>query len=85
MLYAYGAAYDNHERQETAIALLQSLKAESNMIVRSFISAGVNCEDAFSSQAIIQLYRNYCEQRKCLYCRIGHRILATQVSENAMV
>lgn len=79
ILYAYGMMYDDLGRREAAVALLQSLGAESNTLVRSFVSAGVECSDAFTSQALVQLRRNYCEQRKCLYCRIGHLLLAAKV------
>ncbi len=78
LLYAYGTAYANEEHIETAVRLLQSLPAESNSIVSIFTDAGIECDDAFTSQALIQLRRNYCEPRKCLYCRIGHRILASK-------
>lgn len=76
MLYAYGQIVDDSGRCDAAVGLLQSLKAENNSAVRAFTSAGIECNDAFTSQALVQLRRNYCEQRKCLYCRIGHRILA---------
>ena len=78
MLYAYGLAYDDSEMRDRAVTILQSLKAESNSIVKMFTDIGIDCPDAFSSQALIQLRRNYCEPRKCLFCRIGHRILAAK-------
>ncbi len=78
LLYAYGIAYSNEEHTSNAVKLLQSLRAESNSIVSIFTDAGIPCDDAFTAQALIQLRRNYCEQRKCLYCRIGHRILASK-------
>lgn len=79
VLYAYGMMYDDAGRRETAVNLLLSLKPESNAIVRSFTDAGIECRDAFTSQALLQLRRCYCEPRKCLYCRIGHMLLATKV------
>ena len=33
------------------------------------------------SQALIQLRRQYCEARKCIYCRIGHQLLAKAASQ----
>lgn len=78
MLYAYGVVFDDEERRQSAIDLLHSIAPESNKIVRLFQTAGIPCDDAFTSQALIQLRRNYCEPRKCLYCRIGHRILASK-------
>jgi hypothetical protein len=32
-----------------------------------------------TSQALIELRNEYCLARKCLYCRIGHRLLAAKV------
>lgn len=76
LLYAYGLHYGNDLTMERAVELLHCLPAENNSLVRIFTGHGIACEDAFTSQAMIHLRRNYCEQRKCLYCRIGHRLLA---------
>lgn len=76
LLYAYAMTVDDNGRMDTAVALLHSLEAENNSIVRMFVAAGIPCPDAFASQALIQLRRAYCEPRKCLYCRLGHRFLA---------
>lgn len=76
VLYAYGMTYGREDLMERAVGLLQQLPPESNTIVRLFGQAGIACPDAFASQALVQLRRQYCEPRKCLYCRIGHRILS---------
>ena len=55
--------------------MMGSIPAESNSIVTAFGRAGIRASDAMISQALIQLRRAYCEQRKCLFCRIGHRAL----------
>ena len=75
-LYAYGTAYGKEDLIAAAVAILQGLPAESNSKVRLFTDAGIPCPDAFTSQALIQLRSAYCEPRKCLYCRFGHRHLA---------
>lgn len=74
--YAYGTAHDDHAMTDRAIELLESLPAEHNVIVDAFSRAGIKISNAFLSQSVIQLRRAYCEPRKCLYCRIGHRMLA---------
>lgn len=76
LMHAYSTAIDNRELTVRAISLFQELKPESNSIVSLFTSRGVECPDAWTSQALIQLRREYCEVRKCLYCRIGHRMLS---------
>jgi len=77
LLYARGELTDDYDLTDRAIRLLEELRPEQNSIVTLFTSAGMRCDDALTSQAMIELRRNYCEARKCIYCRIGHRLLAT--------
>jgi hypothetical protein len=58
-----------------AFELLESLKPENNFITNAFTKAGVSVSHAGDSQALIQLKREYCEQKKCVFCRIGHKFL----------
>lgn len=76
--FAYADAHSDNSLADRALALLQSLPPERNSIVELFRSVGLNPRDAFHTQSLIQLRRQYCEQRKCLYCRIGHRMLAAR-------
>lgn len=76
MLMAYGMSHGNIALTDRAIDLLQSMKPEQNAIVEMFARCGIKPKDAFTTQGLIQLRRNYCEMRKCLYCRIGHRKLS---------
>lgn len=82
VIYAYGKICGNEEACNRAVEMLQSLKPERNSVVELFTRAGIECRDAFASQALIQLRRQYCETRKCLYCRIGHRMLARHARNN---
>ncbi len=59
--------------------LLRKFHPEDNKDVRLFATAGITCRDAFESQAIIELRREYCEKNKCIYCRFGHRMLAQEI------
>ncbi|MBO4803366.1 MAG: DUF2851 family protein [Muribaculaceae bacterium] len=77
LFYAYGELTDDSQMTDRAIALLEDIRPEQNSIVTMFCNAGIKCDDALTSQALIQLRRNYCEARKCIYCRLGHRLLAT--------
>jgi len=77
LLYARGELTDDYSLTDRAIALLEDLRPEQNSIVTMFRRAGIRCDDALTSQALIQLRRNYCDARKCIYCRLGHRLLAT--------
>ena len=81
LYYARGEMTDDYEMTDRAIALLEDLRPEQNSIVTMFRNAGIKCDDALTSQALIQLRRNYCEARKCIYCRLGHRLLATDARQ----
>lgn len=80
VIFAYGVYTGDERRQNFAVDLMQSLKPESNHIVDVFMAAGVTVYDAFTSQALIQLKREYCDSRKCLFCRIGHKLLSRKVT-----
>lgn len=77
--YAYGEMYGREDMMARAVELLDSMKPEANSIVRLFGESGIGCRSALESQALIELRREYCEPRKCLYCRLGHRFLSAKV------
>lgn len=74
-LYAYGI----HKADETlctrATAFLEELKPENNYIIRMWKQCGLKVSHAGDSQALIQLKKEYCDKKKCLYCRIGYEYL----------
>lgn len=76
LLYAYGCHTGNNHYTDRAQWIWESLRPEQNNIVRRFASVGIEAKSALDSQAIIQLYNEYCQNRKCLYCRIGHKLLS---------
>lgn len=76
LLIAYGSRHGDEAMVQRAFEWLTLLPAESNRIVSMFATAGIPARDAFTSQALIQLRRRYCETHSCLFCRIGHRLLS---------
>lgn len=76
LLAAYSKYTDNQDFMDRAVELLESLAAENNRIIKKWGSAGVNPKSAFDSQALIELFNNYCKRRRCLQCNIGVEILA---------
>ena len=78
LLMAFGRHTGDDTLPDRAVDLLEHLPAESNRLVRHFADVGIHCPNALLSQAMVHLHRQYCDVRKCLYCRIGHRILATK-------
>jgi len=78
VFFAYGKKKSMETYTERAIRFLESLKPESNSIITLFSHAGIQIQNACDSQALMQLKREYCEQKKCIYCRIGHQLLAKE-------
>ncbi|MCZ4223217.1 DUF2851 family protein [Pedobacter rhodius] len=74
-LFAYGKHTGTQFYISRAIKLLESLPAEENAIIERFDSANVKIDNAFASQGILQLKKQYCDQKKCLSCGIGIKIL----------
>ncbi|WP_085537126.1 DUF2851 family protein [Massilibacteroides vaginae] len=75
LFFAYGKKKNKQEYCERAIQILERIPAEQNSICRLFQQAGIQPRNAADSQAVIQLKREYCEKKKCMYCRIGYYYL----------
>jgi hypothetical protein len=75
LLFVYGQATAQERYREQAVSLMQQLPPEDNAVIRRFHAAGVHPVNAAQSQALLQLYNNYCQSRRCLECRIGHSII----------
>lgn len=71
IMLAYAQWQANDEAVEKSIAILEALPAESNRYMDYWIQVGVPIRNAFDSQALLHLYKEYCEHRKCMRCRIG--------------
>jgi len=74
-LYAYGLRQGKEELCRRATAFLEALKPENNYIIRMWSQCGLTVAHAGDSQALIQLKKEYCDKKKCLYCRIGYEYL----------
>lgn len=75
-LFFYGNIKKQQEYKDKAIKLLQDTKFESNKIITLWSKAGIKAQNSFESQALIQLFNEYCSPRKCLDCQIGSFVLS---------
>ena len=78
---AYSQVKNIPEYSMKALRLLEAIAPERNSITALFERAGIVCRNAADSQSLIQLKREYCEKKKCLYCRIGFRLLKRGLQE----
>ena len=68
---AYGTHHSNDQMRERALDLYESIKPEENHITRHWSSQGMPVENAFTSQAAIQLSTEYCNKAACALCPVG--------------
>jgi hypothetical protein len=74
-LFFYGKQKGLDRHQQQAFALLEQMDAEKNSLVNGWKILGCRPQNAFQTQALIQLKTRYCDARRCLECAIGNAIL----------
>ncbi len=75
ILVAYSMAKNEPEYIEKAIGIIEKLKPENNKITRFWETLNLSSKSAFDSQALIELYNEYCLKKQCLNCNIGMTLL----------
>ncbi|MBP6335765.1 MAG: DUF2851 family protein [Bacteroidia bacterium] len=75
VLFAYGLRNDSGLHRQRALDLLEEIEAEDNSVVRNWSKTGVVASSALQSQALLELKKNYCSEKKCLTCRIGIELI----------
>jgi hypothetical protein len=80
-LFCYAHHKNHDDLKNSAIRILEEIPAESNSIIKGWQELGLKMETAFDTQALIQLKKQYCDEKKCLRCRIGHKVLTLQRTE----
>ncbi|MCF8450149.1 MAG: DUF2851 family protein [Taibaiella sp.] len=76
--FLYAARQDTSILQELALLLLENVPAEENVITRLWEENNWPAANAAQSQALLQLYNNYCSKKRCLECTIGLNIIRMQ-------
>jgi hypothetical protein len=66
---------DNNQLQEFVLSVLEEIKSEDNYILKKWQKIGIQSKNAYESQALIELYNEYCSLKKCLNCQVGVKIL----------
>jgi hypothetical protein len=77
LLFVYGDQHMDQGMKDRALLLLEKLEAEENQIIRKWREAGIESRTAFETQALLQLKNNYCDQKRCLNCQLGAKIITT--------
>ena len=75
VLFAYGKRIDSQAYTQRALAFLEQIAAEQNAIIRNWALEGIKPQSALQSQALLELNKYYCKEKKCLTCRIGIELI----------
>jgi hypothetical protein len=82
VLFSYGAWHSLEAYKNKALSWLGSLPPEDNNYTDSFKDLGIGYnENANHSQALIQLKKIYCDEKRCLNCSIANALLKRQFAE----
>ena len=74
-LAAYAHERAEEEYFDRALDFLQRVKPESNSIIKSWSSLGVQAKSAFDTQGLIGQMNEFCKKRNCLNCSVGNYLL----------
>ena len=74
-LFVYGDIQGKMSLKNRALDYLESLPPEDNAIIRNWLKQGIHVQCAFDSQALIHLKNVYCDQKKCLNCPVGNKLI----------
>jgi len=83
LLYTYGKIISDPAILSKAISWLEEMPAEQNKLMQGWQRIGIAVKKAANSQALTELKKKFCDQRKCLECDVGKRLLSADADRNA--
>lgn len=75
LLFAYAQKRGLPDLAEKATDILEQIKPERNSIITQWQSMGIECKNAYDTQAFLELKKRFCNENNCLRCSIAHQIL----------
>jgi hypothetical protein len=79
--FLYATRQGQSGLEEKALQLLETVPSEKNNILAMWQQHGWKAASAGHSQALLQLFNNYCSKKRCLECAIGLSILKSRPKE----
>lgn len=74
-LFMYAQHMGSQQYRQRAMQLLQMLPPEDNSTIVHWQELGLHVSSAMDTQGLLQLKKHYCNQKKCLSCRIGRKLV----------
>jgi len=77
-LFCYAHQKNIQALKDNALQLLEKIPCETNSILTGWKNLEISAQSAYDSQALLQLKKHYCDEKKCLRCRIGHKVMTSK-------
>lgn len=74
-IFWYGQINQDEEICDKAISVMRLLPPENNSVLKKWQNLKMPMNNAADSQALLEIYNQFCSQKKCLNCDIGKMIL----------
>ncbi len=74
-LFVYGKQHGEVKYVDRALQFSEQTTGENNAIINKWNTLGLPVKTAYSTQSLLQLKNEYCNQKKCLSCAIGNYLL----------
>ncbi len=75
-LFWYGNQKEDEGLVQKAIDLLSKVPREDNGIIKKWKNYGIVPKNAAESQALLEIFNEFCINKKCLTCTIGNKLLS---------
>jgi len=72
----YGNNVEDEALVEKGIDLLQQIPPEENGIIKKWRNYGIVANNAAESQALLEIFNEFCVNKKCLTCTVGNKLLS---------
>ncbi len=74
-LFVYGKQKGDEKYIDRALTFLEKIDGDNNAIIKNWKTLKLPVNNAYSTQALLQLKNEYCNNKKCLNCNIGNYLL----------
>lgn len=74
-LWWFGQMRNDEKLMDKVIDVLILLGTEDNQILSKWRKIGVEAKNAYDSQALLEIYNEFCFRKKCLFCTLGDKIM----------
>lgn len=74
-LWWFGQIRNDEKLMDKVIDVLLLLGAEDNQVLSKWRKIGIEAKNSYDSQALLEIYNEFCFRKKCLFCTLGDKIM----------